>query len=337
MKGKLCVNTAALVVISLALLLTAGMSAPSFGGKPDGGSTTKKVLFVASYNTKNPWSGGIKAGIESVLKTRDDIELRVVDMDTLGVQSEEIKEKAALLAKREIEAYRPDVVITSDDNAAKYLIATYYKDADLPFVFCGVNWDASKYGFPSKNVTGMIEVQLIDHLVAYLAPYAKGNRIGSLRGDTMTNQIEAGYFERQLNAKIKTYFVKDIDEWEKKFVQLQDEVDMVLLGDIDTIELNGQSKENVEHFIYTNTRIPTGHWDAWFRKNALITLATIPQEQGEYAATAALEILDGKSPADMPLVKNQKARIYLNMKLAKKLGILFPMDLIDSSEIIPAD
>jgi len=222
-------------------------------------------------------------------------------------------------------------------NAAKYLIATYYKDSALPFVFCGINWDASKYGFPSKNVTGMIEVQLIDQLVAYMAPYAKGNRIGSLRGNTMTNQVEAGYVERQLGTTIKTYFVNDIAEWEQKFVQLQGEVDMILLGDIDTIELKGKSKEDVEQFIYENTTIPTGHWDAWFRKNALITLATIPQEQGEYAASAALEILGGKSPADIPLVKNKKARIYLNMKLAKKLGIIFPMDLIESAEIIPAD
>ena len=46
-------------------------------------------------------------------------------------------------AKAEIDAFKPDVVIAADDNASKYLIEPYFKDAALPFVFCGVNWDAS--------------------------------------------------------------------------------------------------------------------------------------------------------------------------------------------------
>lgn len=329
--------------IILNLLLFSGLASPAWSSDSNAVSSRnaaakmQRILFVASYNTQNPWSGGIKSGIRSVLKSRKDVELLVFDMDTMGVQSEMTKIQAALKARQEIETYQPDVVITSDDNAAKYLIAAYYKESSLPFVFCGVNWDASKYGLPSENVTGMIEVQLIDQLVAYLSPYARGNRIGSLRGDTMTNRAEAVHFERQLETEIKTYFVKDISDWKKKFVQLQEEVDMVLLGDIDTIELNGESKADVEEFIFMNTEVPTGHWDSWFSKNALITLATIPEEQGEYAATAALEILDGKSPEEMPLVKNRKAKVYLNMKLAKKLGVIFPMDLIESAEIISAN
>lgn len=329
--------------IILNLLIFSGLASPAWSSdsnavsKKNAAAKMQRILFVASYNTQNPWSGGIKSGILSVLKSRKDVELLVFDMDTMGVQSEMTKIQAALKARQEIETYQPDVVITSDDNAAKYLIAAHYKNSSLPFVFCGVNWDASKYGLPSKNVTGMIEVQLIDQLVAYLSPYARGNRIGSLRGDTMTNRAEAVHFERQLNTEIKTYFVKDISDWKKKFVQLQKEVDMVLLGDIDTVELNGESKADVEEFIFMNTEVPTGHWDSWFSKNALITLATIPEEQGEYAATAALEILDGKSPAEMPLVKNKKAKVYLNMKLAKKLGVIFPMDLIESAEIISAN
>ncbi len=297
----------------------------------------QKILYVASYNTKNPWSGGIKAGIESALTYRKNIEFRVMNMDTLGVQSEEKKKQAALMAKQEIDFYKPDVVITSDDNAAKYLIVPYYSNSSIPFVFCGINWNASQYRFPSKNVTGMIEVQLIDQLVGYLSPYAKGNRIGSLRSDTMTNRNEAQYLEQQLGATIKTIFVKDITEWKKQFVQLQNKVDIILLGDIDTLEMDGESKDDVEQFIYDNTKIPTGHWDAWFKKNALITLATIPEEQGEYAGHTALEILEGKSPSDIPLVKNKKAKIFLNMKFAKKLGIIFPLDLIESASIVPAD
>jgi hypothetical protein len=33
---------------------------------------------------------------------------------------------------------------------------------DLPVVFVGVNWDASPYGYPTANVTGSVEVELIE-------------------------------------------------------------------------------------------------------------------------------------------------------------------------------
>jgi hypothetical protein len=42
-------------------------------------------------------------------------------------EPEEIAQKA-LEAKALIEAWRPDVVITADDDAAQYLIMPFYKD-----------------------------------------------------------------------------------------------------------------------------------------------------------------------------------------------------------------
>ncbi|MBF0449425.1 MAG: hypothetical protein HQK75_01865 [Candidatus Magnetomorum sp.] len=343
-KRKFVKNLVAIVVI----LLIIGMNNKTSGqiklpdtnaNKQTESTKFQKVLYVASYSIKDDWSFRIKSGIESVFESRKNLQLKVISMNTMGMMSADTdkKKKAALEVKLLIDSWKPDIVIASDDNASKYLIVPYFKDSEIPFVFCGVNWDASKYGFPSKNVTGMIEVQLVDQLVEYLSPYAKGHKIGSIRGDTMTNRIEAEHFEKQVGAKIKTYFVDNITEWKKLFVQIQNEVNMILIGDIDAVKLNEESKNDVENFMLENTKIPTGRWDAHYKNDALITLATIPEEQGEYAAHAALEILDGKSPINIPIAKNKKAKIFLNMKLAKKLGIIFPMNLIGSAQLIPAD
>jgi hypothetical protein len=67
-------------------------------------------------------------------------------------------------------------------NASKYLIVPHYKGTDLPFVFCGVNWETSTYGFPCKNVTGMIEVNQVKDINSNLRRYAKGDRIGFIKG-----------------------------------------------------------------------------------------------------------------------------------------------------------
>lgn len=96
-------------------------------------------------------------------------------MDTKRNPAEEFSKAAALKARTTIEEFRPDVVIASDDNASKYLIMPYYKDAELPFVFCGINWDASIYGFPYKNVTGMIEVALVSEIFRHLKNTPRGS------------------------------------------------------------------------------------------------------------------------------------------------------------------
>ncbi len=64
-------------------------------------------------------------------------------------------------------------------------------------------------------------------------------------------------------------------------------------------------------------------------KYVLASFAKDGFEQGEWAANTALEILIGKKPGEIPLTTNKKARVILNMKLAKKLDIKFPMELIE--------
>jgi hypothetical protein len=101
-------------------------------------------------------------------------------MDTKRHKGNEFIQAAAQKAKSEIESFQPDVVIASDDNASKHLIQPFYKDADLPFVFCGVNWDESVYGYPYKDVTGMVEVSGVKELIDLLKQFSKGERLGLL-------------------------------------------------------------------------------------------------------------------------------------------------------------
>jgi hypothetical protein len=88
-------------------------------------------------------------------------------MDTKRNKSVAFKQSAAIAVKREIETWQPDVVIVSDDNAAKYVVEQYYRDANTPFVFSGVNWTVKEYGFPYSNVTGIIEVAPLEAMLTH--------------------------------------------------------------------------------------------------------------------------------------------------------------------------
>jgi hypothetical protein len=52
-------------------------------------------------------------------------------MDTKRNTDDHFKKNAAQKGKSVIEEYNPDIVIAADDNASKYLIVPYFKDASL--------------------------------------------------------------------------------------------------------------------------------------------------------------------------------------------------------------
>ena len=291
------------------------------------GATSRKILYVDSYHESYPWSAGITSGIQSVLSSHADVELKILRMDTKRNPTEDFKQSAALKVKKFIEFWQPELVITSDDNAAKYLIVPYFKGGSLPFVFCGVNWDATDYGFPAANVTGMIEIQLIAQILKTLQNYTSSSRIAFLKGDDLSARKEADFFDKHFSLQLDKRFVADFSAWKEQYLALQSEADMILLGN--SASIKGWNNKEAQAFVMAKTSVPSGNWDDWMAPFSLVTFANSPEEQGEWAATAALKILAGTAPVEIPITSNQKGKIYLNMALAKKLGIKFPIELIE--------
>ena len=310
------------------------VSAVSFGAPA---ATKQKVLFVDSYHTGYPWSEGITRGVQKTLgmgELKDSIDLRIIRMDTKRNTTVEFKKAAALKAKALIDSWRPDVVIAADDNASKFLIVPYFKDKSLPFVFCGVNWDATVYGFPASNVTGMVEVSLIPQLLAKLEIYARGQRIGLLGADNLSNRKEAVNYKRIFKVDLKKeVFVNTFEELKSAFKQIQKEVDMLILAPPSFLKTNSEKREAVE-FFRQQTIIPTGSVEDWITPYTLIGYTKVADEQGEWAAKTVLKILNGHSPTDIPIVSNKRAKVFLNMRIAKKLGIKFPMELINRATFV---
>lgn len=321
-------NKTAIIIITVLFALTTSLASADDARK-------KKILYVNSYHEGYVWSDDITQGVNSVLDGREDVELKITYMDTKRNMSEDFKKAAALRVKDLIESWKPDVVIASDDNASKYLIAPYYKGADLPFVFCGLNWDASVYGFPVSNVTGMIEVSLYQSVIDALRRFARGGRVGYLASDTVTGRKELENIVKLFNTDFKVHFVKTFDELKQAFLDLQEEADMVVMREFGSVK--GFDHNEMTEFVKTNISVPTGATHRDLVHYALITFSNIGEEQGEYAAKTALEILAGKSPKNIPVVANKKSKTYLNMILAKRLGVKFPMELIENAHLISAE
>lgn len=303
----------------------------------------KKVLYVDSYHRGYEWSDDIAKGVmlafraklnddDTVDNSHSSVELKIFRMDTKRTPDEEHKENVALKAKDIIDWWKPDVVITSDDNAAKYLLMTHYKNATLPFVFCGINFDASKYGLPYSNATGMVEVADYNGVVAAAKKYAKGNKIGFISTQRESDVAMGEYCKSIFGTDlVGLYYLANIKDWKEKFLSLQKDVDVLIVDNYAGIE--GWQGQDVENFVFENIKIPLVTTNKHMMRYALIGHAKISEELGVYAAKTALDILNGKSPADIPLTTNKKIKLFLNMKIAKKLGITFPVNYISQAEL----
>ena len=314
-----------LTLFSLCLLLTLSLVCTGWAKPYDG----KKILFIDSYHEGYEWSDGVTAGVKQSLEGTG-VELKIVRMDTKRNGSDEFKQEAALKAKAEIESFKPDVVIASDDNASKFLIAPYYKDSSLPFVFCGVNWDASGYGFPTKNITGMIEVSPTLQLIEYLRPYAKGDRVGFLGPDILTARKEAENVKKAFGLEMVEYYGKDYADYKKGFLELQDQVDILILDSTGGL-YNDQAQDN-KAFVEANTKIPTGSVYDFMAPYAMFNFAKVAEEQGAWATKAALQILDGTPAGSIPVEKNKEGKLVINTRIAKVLNVELPFDVLESAD-----
>ncbi len=291
----------------------------------------KKILFVNSYHAGYEWSDGIENGIKSVLEGTG-VELKIVYLDTKQNPDEAYCRQAGAQAKAEIDAFTPDVVIAADDNAQKYVVLPYLQNGSLPVVFCGVNWDASMYGYPSGNMTGMIEVELPGQLVDHLKAYAKGDSLGYLTVDSETEQKVARiYNETFFNGQMKVYWVKTWEEFKQAFVTSQNEVAILFLGN--NAGIDHWDEAEAEAFIRANTKVPTGTINSWLAPYSLITLAKRAEEQGEWSARAALQILDGTPASEIAVVTNKDGNMILNLDIAEQLGVVFSPSLLRNAEV----
>ncbi len=292
----------------------------------------KKVLLIDSYHEGYGWSDGIVEGVRSVVQPSG-AELRIVRMDTKRNKTEEFKQAAALKVKGVIEEFKPDVVIAADDNATKYVVQPFYKDNALPFVFCGINWDATVYGYPYSNTTGMVEVSAVDELFELLHKLTRGKRVGQISADVFTSRKEAGQISKTFNITYaESHFVKTFAEWKEKFLELQGKVDIVLVGN--KAGMADWNEEEAIRLAEQNSRIPTGAVHPDMTKVSLIAYTKLPSEQGEWAARTALRILDGTPPANIPITRNREGRLVINARIAQNVGATIPADLIESADEI---
>ena len=311
-----------MTLVSMVSLFLSGLGVPLTAS-----SDASKCLYVSSYHKGYAWSDGVEQGLRKVLTGY--CEIRQIDMDTKRNKSVEFKQAAASDVKHEIETWQPDVVIVSDDNAAKYVVEQYYRDADIPFVFSGVNWTVKEYGFPYSNVTGIIEVAPLEAMLGNAIKYSGGAKKAIYLGaDTLTekkNLDRVARASQKLGIELEGILVSNASEWKARYRAVQD-VDFIVMGSYSGISDWNKTEMAAFAVEHASKLIVTNH--DWMMPFSTIGFTKIPQEHGEWAAQTAIEILKGKSPHEIPIVANRDWDLWLNMAHLESTRITLPRKFV---------
>ncbi len=297
------------------------ISAPSFAAR---------CLFVSSYAPGYPWADKLEQGLRTSLGNH--CEIKQFNMNTKRIKSTQHAKQKALEAKAIIETWKPDVVITADDAAAKYLIQTHYGDSDIPFVFCGVNWSIKEYGFPYRNTTGMVEIGPMAPLLKaakQLVPQLK--RALYIGDDTLTSKKNVSNYQAVFeahNINVTTLLVNTTEEWIQAHIK-GNQYDLIIVGN--NSSLSQWDRELVDRTLHENSKTLSVTVLEWMMPYSMLGFTKLASEQGSWAGNAALQILKGKAPNHIPIVPNRKWDMWVNRPLIDASGLTYPEDILQNA------
>ncbi len=290
------------------------------------------ALLVDSDNKGSTWSDGVERGVRAAL-ARHPVKLLVFHMRANTRQSAGELRKIGLAVKAVVDVRRPDVVIAAGDAAQKYFVVPHLANSTMPIVFCGLSWDISSYGYPAPNVTGMVETESAPQLAALFRHDAKGERIGFLSGATASDERSArGINDVYFSGEMRVYLVKDFAAFKDAFLRVQQEVDMLFVHNCAGVA--GWDDAAAADFLAANTRIPTGSHLERMSPFVVYTMGNSPEELGEFAGQAALQILEGTPPSAIPIRSNEQVKLVVNLRMARAAGVSPPLGLLKTARII---
>ena len=314
--------------------------------KPLPAKDRKRVLILSSYHAEYVWDRDVSKGILSGLAEErfvpeKNIIIETFYMDTKRKTSEKWKQEIAQQAIEKINSWQPHVVIASDDNAQKYVVAKM-KDSGVNFVFTGVNADPMVYNYidsienPGGTITGSIErarfeqsVKLLQRLVPGATKFAMISDDGPT-GAPVVNRVLLAADKLGIEI-VSSRRIGKFSEWKNYVRSVQDYADALIVVIYHTLkDEQGNSVDSNEVLSWTihNSKLPeVGVW-SWAVEGGLFCSEAISgYQQGFYAATVASYVLMGQKPGDFPVDKPQRGELCINMARAEMLGIDVPADI----------
>ena len=298
------------------------------GGAPALAAERYEVLVVFSYEENASWDIEIREEIERIL---DPVaKLTFFYMDTkVALLNGSTKAAEAFSLYQQIQ---PDGVIAVDDNAQSMFVVPYLRDqVTTPIMFCGVNAKPELYGYPTANISGVLErfhleesISLNRQLSGHIETFAFMMQKGPVAG-LISEQLEAE--KDLLSARLVNFLTPaTMAEALTMAEDVRDDADLLFLDALWGMSDNNGGKLQKAGLIakiVTAFGKPTAAIGApTVRQGVLSAVITNGREHGNRAANMLLKAMRGVPIDQLPMTSNSRGKRMINVSTMRKMGIV---------------
>lgn len=315
-----------LPAIALLLLGVAGLSTRAHAS---GAVSTRHVLIINSYHYGFTWSDQIVEGLEHELPPN--LEISVEYLDSKRHLEDSHAEVFAELLQSKYEQHPPQLLITTDDAALRFIASRAESlFPGVPVVFCGVNEPIPEQRLNRSQFTGAIEVNDPADAIDAILDFLPNTELIYVICDNTLNGIgDRQRLERhRLSGRVSVPIV---------FLDSSDGLDPLQVID----RLRQAAPDSVVLFrsYYRGPAgeyIPYEDWLPRFARSAPVAIFGTAMMHldhgiaGGYLASAfdhgvdtariAERVLNGTSPADIPISTRQNSRLFYDHQVLSRLG-----------------
>lgn len=320
-----------------------------------------KVFIVNSYNPTDPCGQPQQLGVISALREAGyiagkNLQLEIFYMDTKGrYTSEAAVQERGREALRRIEAFKPDAVVTLDDNAFR-TVALQLVDRPIPVVFSGMNGQPEDYDQlvdwmitrknPGHNITGVYEhLHIADALRIHKIIFPNTKKVlfitdTSYLGKALKKQIllEMQNYDRATC----DWDIREAESWESyqeiiKGLQEDPHIDAIYPVAVQLIDKSGRVYTTPEIISWTrrhNQKPELGLNHEFVRLGLFGGAAVDFYSMGMQAGQMLLRILKGEKPGTIPIEDAKRYVLVFNIPRARELNVKIPEDILLAADAL---
>ncbi len=326
-----------------------------------GSAEAARVFVVHSYSAGHVCGQPQHDGVLQALEKQGFVPGRNLEVGVFYMETKrryttpEAIEERGRKALEALRAFRPDVVVTLDDNAFRTVGAALV-GTEVPVVFSGVNTPLDRLNRtmrffatasrPGANVTGVYEkLHFVDAVRTHCRLVPDTARVVFLgdrspTGEAIRAQVLQELEDEVLPVPLELYVV---DTWEayQELVRRLNRSPVRLVLYPAALRLPGadgvvRSAAEILPWTAREARHPSIPINVGFLQAGLFGGASVDfAAMGAQAGRMVARVLRGTPPGEIPLEEAKRVRLVFNLARARELGIRIPEDvLLAADEVI---
>ncbi len=294
-------------------------------------SEKHNILILNSYHHGLSWTDNIVNGIKESLKPLEkDIEYYIEYMDTKRFPFPITEDRIFNLLKNKYKNYKFKLIFVSDNDALNFTLKYYEKlFGDTPVVFCGINnFNEKLIEKYKKWFTGVAEeTDILGTIEIALKLHPDTNQIYVINDITTTGlAMKREFLKVASSFSQKTNFIM-IENPDMR--ELREEVEKIPPKSIVLLLLVNRDKtgnffayEESLDLLYPHIKSPIySVWDFYLGRGIVGGKLTSAFLQGKKAGEIGFEIIKGKKPNEIPIIKESPNEFMFDYKELQRFRV----------------